>query len=35
VVDEKVTANGKICATGQVIAVKMPEAMLAGKTPQS
>lgn len=35
VVDEKVSANGKICATGQVIAVKMPDAMLAGKTPQS
>ena len=31
VVDEKVTANGKICATGQVIAVKMPDSMLAGK----
>ncbi|MCA1794636.1 MAG: PaaI family thioesterase [Desulfobacteraceae bacterium] len=31
VVDEKVTANGTICATGQVIAVKMPDSMLAGK----
>ncbi|HKJ98597.1 MAG TPA: PaaI family thioesterase [Desulfotignum sp.] len=35
VVDETVTANGKTCATGQVIAVKMPDSMLAGKEPQS
>ncbi|MFN2357140.1 MAG: PaaI family thioesterase [Desulfotignum sp.] len=35
VVDEKVTANGTICATGQVIAVKMPDSMLSGKESQS
>lgn len=30
VVDVTVSANGKICATGQVVAVKMPEHMIPG-----
>lgn len=31
VISETVTAHGKLCARGEVVAVKMPETMLPGK----